>query len=149
MSQDTPQALTVFYDGSCPLCASGISYYKWADTDQSIELVDVSSKRFFEDDRIGQSEAMARFHVRLADGQQMSGARAFVEVWRVILGWRWLARFANPPGAVFVLEAFYRLFRCIRPLIICSFSAYLRIFGRYRARWLQHAHPLIQKTRSL
>ncbi|UWQ93920.1 DUF393 domain-containing protein (plasmid) [Rhodobacteraceae bacterium M382] len=129
IKQKDPQNITVFYDGSCPLCASEICYYKRADTDHVLNLVDVSSKRFSGDDSVTRSDAMARFHVRLADGRQMSGARAFVELWRAIPGWRWLARLASLPGVVPLLEGLYRLFLRMRPLIVRGFGKYQRFFG--------------------
>lgn len=128
--KDTPPKATLFYDGSCPLCASEIGYYQRADRDQALDFIDVSSEHFSGDDRINRTDAMARFHVRLSDGLQLSGARAFVEVWRVIPGWRWLARLARLPGAVLVLEACYRFFLKLRPLIVRAFSGYKWIIGR-------------------
>lgn len=128
-TQDSTQKLTLFYDGSCPLCATEIGYYTRADTDHSLELIDVSAESFTGDDRISRHEAMSRLHVRLADGQQLSGARAFVEVWRVVPGWGWLAKLAQLPGALPVLEAAYRLFLGLRPLIVRCFSGLQRLFG--------------------
>lgn len=130
LKQKDLKTLTVFYDGSCPLCSSEMGYYKRIDIDHVLDLVDVFSERFSGDDRIIRSEAMARLHVRLADGRQVSGARAFVELWRGIPGWRWLARLASFPGAVLILEGLYRLFLRMRPLIVRGFSRYQRFFGK-------------------
>jgi predicted DCC family thiol-disulfide oxidoreductase YuxK len=132
--QGADQTLSLFYDGSCPLCALEIGYYKRCDTDQALNFVDVSTERFSGDGRLTRSQAMARFHVRLGNGLRVSGAQAFVEVWRVLPGWRWLARLASLPGAVTVLEVFYRLFLRIRPLIIRGFGGYQRGIGRSRSR---------------
>lgn len=126
--------VTVFYDGSCPLCTSEIGYYKRADADQALNLVDVSSECFLGDDQLNRSEAMARFHVRLADDQQVSGAQGFVEVWRVIPGWRWLAKFASIPGMVPLLEGVYRLFLRVRPLMVKGFSRFQRLSDKPSAR---------------
>ena len=133
-SQDAPAPLTLFYDGSCPLCATEVGYYKRSDTCQALILVDVSSEQFSGDERINRREAMARFHIRLAEGQQLSGAPAFVEVWRVVPGWRWLARLADLPGALPVLEACYRIFLNLRPLIVRGFAGYQRLSGKSSAR---------------
>ena len=113
---------------------SEISYYKRVDSDQALNLVDVSSERFSGDDRINPSDAMARFHVRLADGRQLSGAQGFVEVWRVIPSWGWLARLTRLPGAVPILEMFYRLFLSVRPIIVLGFTKCQRVSGRPSAR---------------
>lgn len=126
----TPSKLTLFYDGSCPLCTSEIGYYKRADRDQVLEFIDVSSEQFSEDGRINRTDAMARFHVRSADGRQASGARAFVEVWRLIPSWRWLARLASLPGAVRALEVLYNLFLKARPVFVRGFSKLQEVTGR-------------------
>lgn len=62
-----------------------------------------------------QSTYLARFHVQRADGQMLSGAAAFVALWAVMPGWRWLARLAALPGATPVLELVYRGFLHVRP----------------------------------
>ena len=60
---------------------------------------------------------MARFHVLQADGRVLSGARAFVALWQRLPGWKWLAAIARFPGALAAMEAAYRGFLMVRPLI--------------------------------
>ncbi|OIQ46279.1 MAG: DUF393 domain-containing protein [Roseobacter sp. MedPE-SW] len=122
-----PQQLTVFYDGSCPLCATEIDVYHRADQNQSLCLVDVSSEHFSGDDRISREQALARFHVRLPDGRQVSGARGFIEVWRVLPSWRWVSKLADRPSVAKPLELVYRMFLPIRPLIAGGMRGYRRI----------------------
>ncbi len=112
-----PEKLTVFYDGSCPLCASEIDLYNRADCRQALRFVDVSSENFTGDAQITQAQALARFHIRLPDGQQLSGARGFIEVWRLLPSWNWMAKLADRPAVAPVLELLYRLFLPLRPLI--------------------------------
>ncbi|MGR3622154.1 thiol-disulfide oxidoreductase DCC family protein [Pseudophaeobacter sp.] len=116
-----PEKLTVFYDGSCPLCASEIDLYNRANCLHALRFVDVSSKNFTGDAQISQAQAqaqaLARFHIRLPDGQQLSGAQGFIEVWRVLPSWNWMAKLADRPAVTLVLELLYRLFLPLRPLI--------------------------------
>jgi predicted DCC family thiol-disulfide oxidoreductase YuxK len=72
---------------------------------------------------------MTRFHVRAGNGQVLSGAAAFVEVWSRLPRWRWAARVASLPGVLTLLEAGYRLFMPVRPLI----SSLVGKILRYRA----------------
>jgi predicted DCC family thiol-disulfide oxidoreductase YuxK len=58
-----------------------------------------------------------RFHVQLEDGRQLVGAAAFVAVWLVMPGWRWLGRMGRLPGVTPVLELAYRAFLRLRPYL--------------------------------
>ena len=94
---------TVFYDGSCPLCSAEIGVYRRQDTQGSLTLVDVSQPSALPEG-LTQAAALARFHVITADGQLLSGAAAFVAVWRGLAGWRWLARLSDLPGMLWLFE---------------------------------------------
>jgi predicted DCC family thiol-disulfide oxidoreductase YuxK len=108
---------TIYFDGSCSLCSVEINHYASLNGGDRLEFVDVSA----EDAELGtglvSSDARRRFHVRLADGTLLSGARAFVAVWESLPGWKWAARLASIPGATLTLEAAYRAFLPIRPLL--------------------------------
>lgn len=129
-NRNTPSEVTVFYDGSCPLCLAEVGQYKRADSNDALSLVDVSSDDFVGDTQITQQAAMARFHVRLADGRQVSGAHGFVEVWRVIPSWSGLAKLASIPGVLPLLELFYRFFLGARPLMVRIFKGIRRTMGK-------------------
>ncbi|MFM7966756.1 MAG: thiol-disulfide oxidoreductase DCC family protein, partial [Betaproteobacteria bacterium] len=60
---------------------------------------------------------LKRFHVQRPDGEMVSGARAFIEVWAALPGWRWLARLCRTPGVPSLLEASYRIFLKLRPTL--------------------------------
>jgi demethoxyubiquinone hydroxylase (CLK1/Coq7/Cat5 family) len=110
--------LTVMYDGACPLCRREIALYRglvplqpvcWLDiSDGSTRLPPGASP-------CDRASYLARFHVQRADGLLFSGAAAFIQLWRLLPGWRWLGRLGSVPGATAVLEVAYRLFLRLRP----------------------------------
>lgn len=108
---------TVYYDGSCHLCQAEIGYYRRQDRANALRFVDVSETGSVTPEGMTRQQALARFHVRAADGRVVSGAAAFVEVWAQLRGWRWVARAAALPGALAVLEWGYRMFLPVRPFI--------------------------------
>jgi len=118
---------TIFFDGSCPLCRAEIGYYRREDQTGALCFVDVSEAGAATPEGITQQRAMARFHVLSGDGRVLSGAAAFVEVWKRLPKWRWAARAASLPGALAAMELGYRMFLPIRPFISRVFGQVLKL----------------------
>ena len=121
---------TVYFDGSCALCRAEIGHYRGQDQAGALCFVDVSDPDAAVPAGLTQRAAMDRFHVLAANGELVSGAAAFVEVWSRLPRWRWAARIAAWPGVMAVLERGYRLFLPVRPMISRGFG------------WLQRARAL-------
>ena len=117
-----PTRSTVYFDGSCPLCRAEIGYYRRKDHSGALCFVDVSEPDALVPEGLTQRRAMERFHVSAGNGQLLSGAAAFIEVWARLPRWRWAARAAALPGAITALEFGYRVFLPARPFIA-------RLFG--------------------
>jgi 3-demethoxyubiquinol 3-hydroxylase len=60
--------------------------------------------------------ALARMHVRQANGTLVSGAAAFILLWQRFPATRWLGRVAAVPPLPWLLELAYRIFLRVRPL---------------------------------
>ena len=118
---------TVYFDGSCPLCRAEIGYYRREDRAGALCFIDVSETDASIPVGLTRQRAMERFHVRAGNGQLVSGAAAFVEVWARLPRWRLAARAAALPGAMAALEFGYRAFLPMRPLLS-------RIFGKMQQR---------------
>jgi predicted DCC family thiol-disulfide oxidoreductase YuxK len=118
------QSCTVFYDGSCALCSAEIALYRRQDQAGALQLVDVSHPSQALPEGLSQPQAMARFHVLDAQGRLLSGAEAFVQVWASLPRWRWLAKLARVPGALWVMERGYRGFLPLRPWISKRLAAW-------------------------
>ncbi len=119
--------LTLYHDGACPLCRREIALYRRRDGARNLRFVDVADPASEMASGLDRTAAGARFHVRLPDGRLVSGAAGFVVVWRQLRGWRWLARCADLPGMMSLLEAGYRASLVVRPPLA-------RIVARFTSR---------------
>ena len=114
MQKEPAQPVTVYYDGTCPLCTKEIGLYQRAAGGEAVNWCDVSQSNA-EMGELSQSQAMARFHVKGADGVMQDGARAFILLWLSLPRWRWLGRIASVAPLPQILELLYRGFLPIRP----------------------------------
>jgi len=108
---------SVYYDGGCPLCRAEIATYQQAAGGDTLAWVDAQACGVAElGSGLDRSHALARLHVRRADGTLLQGAAAFAEIWPVLPNWRWLARVARLPVVLPLLDVAYTIFLRIRPL---------------------------------
>ena len=113
-----PQQLTVLFDGACPLCRREIGVYQGlcpVEPGMQVKFADVSLNQTALPPGGDRAAYLKRFHVQLADGSVRSGAEAFVALWAVLPGWRWLATAARLPGVTPLMELTYRAFLTVRP----------------------------------
>ena len=108
-------AVTVLYDGRCPLCRREVGLYRGLEALQPVTWCDVSAPHTVLPGDSTREAYLARFHVQLNDGRILSGAAAFIALWSVLPGWRWLARFGKLPGMLPVMEVSYQIFLKLRP----------------------------------
>jgi predicted DCC family thiol-disulfide oxidoreductase YuxK len=111
-------SLTVLYDGACPLCRREIGVYqnlRPLQADAPVCYADVSDNAVPLPHGTTRAQLLARFHVRTGQGQLLSGAQAFLALWALLPGWRWLAWAGKLPGAAWAMERGYRLFLRGRP----------------------------------
>ncbi len=107
--------MCVMFDGSCPLCRREISLYQSIKAIEPVRWIDVSLPgQCSEADR---GPLMSRFHVQESSGRRLSGAAAFVALWSVMPGWRWLASMIKTLRLTRFLEVLYVRFLVIRPLL--------------------------------
>jgi predicted DCC family thiol-disulfide oxidoreductase YuxK len=131
-TQEPQQAcLTVYHDGSCPLCQREIALVKSLAHQGAIEFRDVSSRDAGEqvEADLTAADAMGRFHVRRADGTLLSGAAAFIAMWSASPRLRFLSVIGRSRTAVAMLDGIYAVFLKLRP----SLSQALRRYDQWRA----------------
>jgi predicted DCC family thiol-disulfide oxidoreductase YuxK len=109
--------LTVLYDGACPLCRREIGLYRGLQPSALVCFADVNDATLPLPAGTTRAQLLARFHVRGSDGQLLSGAPAFLALWAVLPGWRWLAHWGRLPGVAWAMERIYRLFLRGRPML--------------------------------
>ncbi len=114
--------LTVYYDGSCPLCRAEIGHYRRCEGSERVAFVDVGRGAPATELGAGldRQAALRRFHVRDGDGRLVSGAAAFARLWQSLPGWRWLGRLVSlrvlgRRPLLALAEVAYRLFLPLRP----------------------------------
>ena len=121
---DQAGVVTVFYDGSCPLCTAEIGVYRRCAGAEKVAFVDVSSHESVTiASGLDKEAALARFHVRDAEGKLASGAEAFGQLWLALPSWRWLGRVVLLPGVLQATEFVYRGFLVVRPGLQWIFRA--------------------------
>ena len=115
MSCASPVALTVYFDGACPVCSREIALYRRQAGASAIEWVDAATcpvATLGAD--LSREHAMARLHVRTPDGELKSGARAFTTLWRNIPRTAFLGRLLDHRPVPALLEAGYRVLLVLR-----------------------------------
>jgi 3-demethoxyubiquinol 3-hydroxylase len=117
MPDDPCPALTIYFDGACPVCTREIALYRRQPGAQACEWVDVSS---CPDTALGpdltREAALARFHVRRADGELVDGMRGFATLWRTLPRTAWLGRLASAGPVPVLLDGAYAAFLSVRRL---------------------------------
>jgi predicted DCC family thiol-disulfide oxidoreductase YuxK len=111
---DPARAAEVFFDGACPLCRAEIAAYRTMPGGDTIAWRDAATGDA--PPEITPAAALARFHARRADGQLVSGFRAFLAVWRANPRLAGLARVLDRAPFTWAGEGAYRLFLRVRPL---------------------------------
>jgi predicted DCC family thiol-disulfide oxidoreductase YuxK len=113
--RDAAKARTVYFDGACPVCSREVALYRRKPGADAMEWVDVSACG---PDALGpgltRDAALARMHVRTADGHLVSGAAAFAAIWRGLPGLASLGRALSLPVVAQAAELGYRLFLRLR-----------------------------------
>ena len=114
--------LTVFFDGSCPLCVREIGFYRRRRGADAIDWIDVSAHAaetpagaLRAAPGLSRCEAMARFHVMDAGGALVSGGEAFARLWFALPAFRPAGRVALLPPFRWLLNRAYDAFLRVRP----------------------------------
>ncbi|MEM8690007.1 MAG: DUF393 domain-containing protein [Pseudomonadota bacterium] len=112
----TTSALSVYFDGSCPLCTREIAFYRRLTGAEAISWIDASQCPEWEiAPGLTKSAALSRFHVLTPGGELLSGASAFSRIWLELPRFRWLGALTQHAPISWLLERAYRGFLHVRP----------------------------------
>jgi predicted DCC family thiol-disulfide oxidoreductase YuxK len=115
-SQDS-SLCTVYFDGMCPVCSREISAYRQLRGGDAINWVDASRCDLVElSAGLDRAYALQRLHVQTASGTLLSGAAAFIEIWKHLPAFAWMARLCSNRYVLAVLDVAYGRFLVMRRL---------------------------------
>jgi len=120
MEREPVFPLTIFYDGSCIVCATEMAHYRKKSHGGRLIFVDISAPDF-EPERYGRSlqEFMTRMHVMDAEGAVYRGVDAFPVIWQAFpdLIYRLMGKFIRLPVIHPLARIGYALFARFRPYL--------------------------------
>ena len=91
-SSTKPPALSVWYDGNCPVCRQEVALYRRIDRDDLIKWIDIVA---LADNELPvgktREDLLGKFHARSADGPWQIGVDAFAAIWRRLPVLKWFA----------------------------------------------------------
>ncbi len=114
--RDPKAAAQVYFDGGCPVCSREIALYQRLSDHDPLrpQFCDIAASDAPPAADLKHADALARLHVRRADGALVSGAEAFLSLWRATPRFRLLGRVLSVPPMPWVLELAYRGFLKLR-----------------------------------
>jgi predicted DCC family thiol-disulfide oxidoreductase YuxK len=111
-------ALTVFFDGACPLCAREIAMYRKCRGADRMRWIDVATAPAeVLPEALTREQVLARFHLQDGHGRIVSGAEAFAILWSALPAFRFLGWVFRRPVMTAILERLYVSFLKHRPRI--------------------------------
>ena len=115
-SIQTSKSLTVFFDGSCPICSKEINFYKMRAGAENLSWVDVSDEEIsIPIQTRSREELMARFHVLSSSGELVSGGAAFAELWASLPAFKIFGKIFKLPILRYLIDVGYDIFLTLRP----------------------------------
>jgi predicted DCC family thiol-disulfide oxidoreductase YuxK len=110
--------LTVYYDGSCPLCTREIGLYKRLGETAAVDFVDISqTTEALVAPGLTRDDAMKRFHVMRPDGRLSSGGPAFAHLWAALPRLAAIGRVLQRKPFPCLMDGAYTIFLPLRPIL--------------------------------
>lgn len=109
--------LSVYFDGLCPLCSREIAHYRKRSASASVEFVDIAAPGF-DATTLGLDSARIHKHMHAQlDGKMVVGVDAFLAIWQIVPGFRWLHAAVALPVVYPFAKLAYAAFAEVRPYL--------------------------------
>lgn len=110
-------AITVYYDGQCPVCGREVALYRRLVAAGAVDWRDLAGDPYvLQGEPFGLAAALGLLHVRDADGALHVGLPAHLVLWERLPGLRWLAAgLRRCAFARYLFERCYLAFTARRP----------------------------------
>lgn len=103
--------MTVFYDGQCGLCSKEINYYQKIAPKNQFEWVDITTDPApFTALGYTVEEGLKALHVQDNYGEIHTAIAAFIQIWRKLPRFKYLAAFINLPIIFSITSFVYKKF---------------------------------------
>lgn len=112
------EKLRVYYDGLCKVCSKEIEHYKKQKGADRINFVDICGRQF-DAVKEGVDPVLVHkeMHVRRLDGTYATRVEAFIEIWKTLPKYNFLAKIASLSAVSALLDLGYSGFTRIRPFL--------------------------------
>ncbi len=111
-------ALSVYFDGLCPLCSRVINQYRKAVGSDRIAFVDITADGLDAiKNGLDPKQVHKVMHVKTATGDIQTGVDAFIAIWQTLPAWNWLAKLAKNSLLRPFLNGGYNVFAKVRPYL--------------------------------
>ena len=108
----------IYFDGLCYVCAGEINHYRGLAGSEKFQFQDITSTEFNPKlHGLDPAQAHRVMHVRDTEGQLKTGVDAFRAIWKELPRYKFLYDLSSSSLVRTVLEAGYRAFVKIRPLL--------------------------------
>jgi len=114
-TQAAEPALTVWYDGDCPICAREIGFYRRRAGAAAIRWVNLRDAGGPLPPGSSREAALGRLNVQRPDGTLHDGVQAFRALWSALPALRWAAVLTRPRPMQQLLAIGYAAFLRWRP----------------------------------
>ncbi len=110
--------LTVYYDEMCALCAKEIHHYQKQTGSEKINFVDITAANFdAAKENVDPFLVHKIMHSKTNDGTLHTKINAFIEIWKILPKYHWLAKLAEKKSIKKLMDAGYFIFAELRPYL--------------------------------